>query len=482
MRRWRRGHADTKLSEAISDAYISLFATVMLGSMLVSVVVNVARLSDEMCTTAGCREGRSLLPFLTAVGALVVVLVLARMFGPVFTTPATASWLLSTPVDRGALLRPRVWRAAALAMVVALPTAVGTTLGGFGASAVAGFSALAALLAVLVVAVAVLGQSGRGLVPRLATWALTTVVWCLLFLLAIGRAPLLSAPEGLTAAWFATGVGVLAATLLGLYVALRGAARLHRRDVAAGGNLAPGLSGAMATLDLALMYDVLLAHRWRAKGSVRPRRGGPTGLAALAWSDLRRVARSPHWLVLLAAGVVVPHAVAVTGAERVVFLVAALVGFLAGLPLLTGLRVLTRSASIVRALPFPLATARWAAVGVAAGLLVIFGLATSPALRHALEVSWSLAIMLGVGVGASSLASAARWVTGKPPDYGRPLVSTPTGAVPTNLYGSALRGFDVLLLTCAPVLLSPGEVAAVISIGISLVVVSVVTAPMQQQR
>lgn len=482
MRRWRRGHADTMLSEAISDAYITLFTVVMLGSMLVSVLVNVARLSDELCTTSGCREGRSLLPYLTAAGALVVVLSLARMFGPVFTTPAVSSWLLSTPADRGALLRPRVWRAAATAgLVVALVAAAGTTLGRFAPSAIAGFSVLVGVVAVLTVSLSVLGQAGSGLLPRLVTWALATALWCVLLALALGRAPLLPAPQGVTAPALASGLAVLAITVAVLAAALRGAARLHRRDTAAGGNLAPGLSGAMATLDLALMYDVLLAHRWRARGSVRPRRGGPVGLAVLVRADLRRVARSPQWLVLLAGAVVVPYAVSVTGGERVVFLVAALVGFLAGLPLLTGLRVLTRSASIVRMLPFPLATARRASVGVAAALLVIFGLATGPALRDALDISWSLALLLGVAVGASALASAARWVTGKPPDYGRPLVSTPAGALPTSLYSSALRGFDVLLLTCAPVLLVPGDVAAMISIGISLVVVAVVTAPLQQQ-
>ena len=46
-------------------------------------------------------------------------------------------------------------------------------------------------------------------------------------------------------------------------------------------------------------------------------------------------------------------------------------------------------------------------------------------------------------------------MTGRPPDYAKPLVSTPAGAVPTNLYGSVLRGFDVLLVAVTPVLFAP---------------------------
>src|SRR3546814_14457164 len=90
----------------------------MLGAMLVSVLVNVASLSDELCTSAGCREGRSLLPWLVATGSLVLVLTLSRMFGPVFASPAVSSWLLSTPAARGALLRPRIWRPALHAPLV----------------------------------------------------------------------------------------------------------------------------------------------------------------------------------------------------------------------------------------------------------------------------------------------------------------------------------------------------------------------------
>ena len=68
----------------------------------------------------------------------------------------------------------------------------------------------------------------------------------------------------------------------------------------------------------------------------------------------------------------------------------------------------------------------------------------------------------------SALAAAVRWVTGRPPDYARPLVSTPAGAVPTNLYGSAFRGFDIALVTSVPLLLAPDGNGATFSIAIAL--------------
>jgi hypothetical protein len=68
-----------------------------------------------------------------------------------------------------------------------------------------------------------------------------------------------------------------------------------------------------------------------------------------------------------------------------------------------------------------------------------------------------------------------RWVTGRPPDYTRPLVSTPAGGVPTNLYGSAVRGFDVLLVTTAPLLLSPTATGALWSVVLSLAVLGYLT-------
>jgi hypothetical protein len=46
-------------------------------------------------------------------------------------------------------------------------------------------------------------------------------------------------------------------------------------------------------------------------------------------------------------------------------------------------------------------------------------------------------------------------------------VSSPMGAVPTSLFGSLARGFDVLLLLCAPLLLASPANGAFISLVLS---------------
>ena len=100
IRHWRRGHANTKLIDVLSDAYIALFATLMFGSMATNVVLNVRRVSARLCTSTGCQEARSLLPWLAGLSAVLVVLSVARLFGPVFASPAVGSWLLPTGTSR----------------------------------------------------------------------------------------------------------------------------------------------------------------------------------------------------------------------------------------------------------------------------------------------------------------------------------------------------------------------------------------------
>jgi hypothetical protein len=104
--------------------------------------------------------------------------------------------------------------------------------------------------------------------------------------------------------------------------------------------------------------------------------------------------------------------------------------------------------------------------------MLVFGLATFPALHGAAGVTWSDSVVLGLTVGGCALAGAVRWVTGRPPDYSKPLVSTPAGGVPTNLYGSIIRGFDILLLTTAPVLFSPTVNGAFVSLLLAFGVLS----------
>jgi hypothetical protein len=475
IRHWRRDRANARLVDVLSDLYVVLFALVMLGAMAANAVISIGKVSTRLCTTNACQDARSMFPWLVGLAAVLMVLSMARLFGPVFVSPAVSTWMLPAPIDRLALFRPRLL---SFVFITSLGTAVASlaaaTMGGFDPTVVIAFGASSVILAVIVVSVASFSQARGGLVASVLALLFGGTVWIGLVLVALSEVPV-TGPPTLASGWV---IGVCIAmpiTALLLVQATRDLRRLRRADVARGGALAPGLSGALYGLDLALLYDLLLAHRWKRRGFVRARRGGPRGATALVGYDLVRLARSPEMLLILLGSVVIPYAVQAAGAGRVVVLVASLTGFLGGLRFLAALRVVCRTPSLVRLMPFAGAMTRAATLVVPGVCLLVFGLASSPALKEAVDGSSLEALLLGVAVGASALASGTRWITGRPPDYSGPLVSTPAGGVPTNLYGSALRGFDVLLLTSTPMLISPSLNGTALSVGLSATVLAFLT-------
>jgi hypothetical protein len=462
------------LSQVVEDAYVWVFSALVVGSEVGSVLVHLSRESDTACTSTGCEGARAMLPWLVAALTVVAVLGAARMLGPVFVTPAVGSWLLPTPVDRRPLLRPRLLGIAATAAVaVALPTVAAAALSGMAAAPASLLVVATAAIGGGAVAVAALAQAGRPSVTSAVAWLLACATWLALVATGDGR-PLVSAPvHGVgPALWALPGTAAVAAVTASL-LAVRRLGSLPARTVTPGGRLVPAVSGALASLDPALAYDVVSVHRARARGFVRSRRGGPQGLAAVCWHDLTRLRRSPRSALVLLAGVAVPAAAWRAGAGTVDVLVAALVGFVAGVPLVGSLRSWTLTPSLARTLPFRTSQVLHATLVVPACVQLAYGLAVMPVL-HAAGVAWSDAVLVGPAVGAVALASGVRWIAGRPPDYSRPLVSTPAGGVPTNLYGSIVRGFDVLLLTVTPMLISPTAVGAWISILLSAVVVEVI--------
>jgi hypothetical protein len=56
-------------------------------------------------------------------------------------------------------------------------------------------------------------------------------------------------------------------------------------------------------------------------------------------------------------------------------------------------------------------------------------------------------------VAGGVLAGVVRQASARPPSYSGPLVASPMGAIPPGLFSQPMRGFDLLLLCLAPVLL-----------------------------
>jgi len=462
------------LGELLQDVYIGVFAVLLLGSMLVSVLMNLSALGDGVCVTETCVRARSLLPWLIAGTVWAVLWSLARLLGPVAVSPGVASWLLPTPVDRGSLLARRACGTTLLAAGLMVPaTVVAVIVAGFDVTSAvlftvgaAGVASCGVAVLVHVQTVGVWGTRHRRHPALLLGPASLVGVGVGLAVIAMGRAPLAPTSSNM---WWAIAAALTWLGVLGSLLRARGVTgRLRRRDVAAGGVLVPGLGGALASLDLALMFDVVLGHVTGRRGRVRSRRGGPSGLGALVWRDVIRLRRSPARVLLLAGGLLLPYAGAEVGGGEVVLLVEVLVCFFLVLPMLVALRVLTRSGGMVRALPLPIPAVRAATLVVPGVLLAAYGLISAPALHRALDVPAIDAALLGVACGLGGLAAGARWVTGRPPDYGRPLISTPAGAVPANLYGSVLRGFDVAALVALPMLFAPTGGGAVLAMGLSL--------------
>ena len=476
IRHWRRGRAEARFWDVFTDAYIAVFATLMFGAIAINVLVHARWATAAGCRSGGCAEARSWLPWVVGLAIVGAVLGAARLFGPAHASPATASWLLAAPLDRAPILRPALLvLTGACVLVAAVVAAVVATLAGFSVAAIMAFTLSVALAGLGCLGLAVVSQDGRPALARTLTWSLAFVVWAVLLLVALDKAPVLGNPAvGVT--WIAVLVVVLLLAGAATTLAQRRLGRLSRRVVSPGGRMAPGLSGALATLDLALLYDVLLSRRWAGHESVHPRRGGPSGAMALVRVDLIRLRRSPQTLLVVAAAVVVPYAAATLGLGRAQPLAVSLTGFLTGLGLCTALRVVTRTPSLLRAMPFPVSTTRATMLVVPGVALVLFGLACTPTLHASMDVSWTTAVEMGAACGASAVAAAVRWVTGRPPDYSRPLVSTPAGGVPTNLYGSILRGFDIWALTTVPMLLWVSEVGAVVSLVASWIVIQYLVA------
>ncbi len=486
MRAWRRGRAELKITEVFSDAYVALFTLAMVAALGGNVVLSLRRLADDTCVAA-CGDVRSAAPWLVALATALATLALARLLGPVFSPPAANGWLLSTPVDRGELLRPGWWRATAITLtgagaVLILPA----MLSGFGFADGAALMAVGGASALACVGIAALSQIHEHRAARWCTWLVTLALWILLGLAAtrhLGGAPTPSlSTESMTAAsmntesmtsaslaivlTIAAGIALVAALLV--WRARVDVAAMSRRVLAHTENVSPSLSGALSSLDLGLMFDVLLARRWGPRARVHTRTGGPQGWMALAHRDLLRAGRTPQPFVLLAGLVLVPYAAAEADVGRAVVLATTLVGLLAGPALCSGMRVVMRTQGLARMLAMGRKELILAHLVVPGTALMLFSIATAWTLPAALPPGESAVLVIACGL--STIASTVRWVTGKPPNYGAPLVSTPMGGLPPGLSSSVSRGFDVWAVTALPLMFGP--VGVLVSMAISLTVMS----------
>lgn len=332
LRELRRGQGRKQAANAAYWAYLAVFIFLVYGGSLVAAAVRALR--HPPAATAQTPHVLHAVPAGLAALLLVLLIVLLRdalWRGPVTLARPAVDWLLGTPVDRGALLRPRFRRSAALSIVAGaavgiVPAAalVEFGLGGHGAGGVLHLTGVSMLSMALLFGVA---TGAAGLIeryPASSSWlrratpvaaAVAAAFAGLAAWAAVGRPPavlssivLWSGPWG----WAAQGVVAVAggsAPLWPVATAVLGVlalAALARAQYAAAG--VPGaalrsraatlgaMSAAVLSIDtrgIAVAYSGASGPPRRARFRLRPPRSRDL---VVVWRDLLAMLRSPSRL------------------------------------------------------------------------------------------------------------------------------------------------------------------------------------------
>jgi hypothetical protein len=478
IRDWRKGRATRNLMQAFNDAYVAVIGAVMVGAMVVNVVLKAQR-TVAACDTASCLSARTALPWAAFTASVAVALAASRLFGPVLASAAEGFWLLDAPISRTKLLGARLVGAILAAAVGgAAIGALISALTGSAALEVAVWAAATGLSAAAAVAFAAAQQG----VER---HRLTRFVTYLFGLLALAA---MLAVVGVSAGWFRLGLSADLGVELGLVVSgfallvllastvlarLR-LGRIRRARLLSGGALVSGISGAFFALDIGLARDILVERRAIERGHVVPKRGRGVGLQAIIWREAQRLWRFPQPLLVLVGTAVVPYAAVALGMGLLTTVFAALALFGAIIPMLGGLRVLTRTGGLARCLPFSLARLKLATIAVPATLAAVWAVAVSPAFLEvvARQPGRSIADVgaMAIATAAAGLLAAVRWTQAKGVDFGAPMVASQAGAIPPGLVTNLFRGFDVCLLTTAPMVLGGSPLWSLLIAGIAALI------------
>ncbi|MGI5156445.1 DUF6297 family protein [Microbispora sp. CA-102843] len=441
-----------------SDRYTSVFGLLVVAAVLGRPV------AEALAGLAHHADPARLGPGLALVGAAYAgFLALARALGPVVLPAADASWLVTSPLPRRAvlgrtallLLSAAVLAGAALGLIA---------LSVFGAPDQFGVR-LAAALALGVaagvggMATAVLGQQSPASDARLQlviAGALSVAVLAAVLGAGPGRrilAAVAEAPASLGAA--VAGVASVVAAFL-VRQAWTALAHIPARRILASSTRTARVTSAATTLDPGMLTWVAEDAHWRGR-ALRSRpwprlvsRLGPA--PALAWQEWLRVGRRPGRLAALLGAAALPAVcVNATGGGSAPAAGMLLCGALTAAATCTGgvrrdggdpalarmLAVDGRAVMAARAVLPALLAASWSALALA--VLQVAGMLPSGAW-------WALGPAAAPALAAGALRMARR----RPVDHSMPVIDTPGGAVPTGPLIWAATGVDLALLGSLP--------------------------------
>lgn len=481
MKEWRHGRATRTIGQVVSDSYVTLFTVVLIGAMVTSTVIN-AQQGMTGCDTDACNSSRLLLPSAMVFASWALAVGLARLFGPILASAAEGSWLMQAPISRLRLLRPRLALPLVAAFVIPLLlTALVAALSGMDWLSVAAWALAAGLGSAAFVALAASEQTRE----RVGILKVLQGLWAA-GALAIGLAVVSVSAGWLPASWIAAesalrplvfGIAAVSvvAMIWALQMTLRRLELIRRARLMSGGSLVAGMQGAMFALDFGLIRDILVERRAMEKGHVRPTKGRGLGVSALIWRDVERLRRTPSMFIALVMSLLVPYAVDALRMSQLNPLISGLALTAALVPFLGTLRVLTRTGGLARSMPFKTTQLRSAAMAVPAGLALLWALAAIPAFlgitQTGLDRNLSDGLSAAAITGVAGLFGAVRWVTAGKPDYSAPMMATASGAMPPTLIFNLFRGFDMVALITAPLILGAppvwsAAIAVVVFIGL----------------
>ncbi|NNH68960.1 ABC transporter permease [Nocardia uniformis] len=362
----------------------------------------------------------------------------ARAFGPIAASAPDHTWLLPTPVDRTAALRPRAFA------VLALGSILGLFVG-----RVAAFVALAPAWGPMTILGGVLGAGVAAAAILIQARLLPTPagLWLQRVLAGVAAALVGAAAahreSSIVMNWpMVIGVAVLVAGIA--IMAVRSCGRISGAEIASGADVTTGAGASLTALDASLLAGVLRQRAWRRIGTAPTRRLPADRTRAIIRIDLLQHRRRPSTFVFAVAVVAAVWLVTDIGTPILIAfaqlgaLLAVTLAFSAGLRDLCAdadLRVLLGAPDYVLRLPFLV-------IPMGAALLATAAIAAVPESEPA-----ALVISL---VGAVSAAYRLR--TRPSLSYDGLLLETGYGHVPIDLIRQLMRGPDALLVAAVALL------------------------------
>lgn len=413
MRARRRAtHAPSPL-QVLQDWYVGLFIAATLLTMLFAATGPAILRPD--CDTAVCLGpgGHDVVAAGMAALGLLAAVVGLRAAGPLSADPGRATWLLSTPADRGVLLRGTVLRV--MAVVVVAGAAWGV-LSGF----------------------ALASGSGSDLAPAVP------VVMCAVagLLVCLALVPVTLRRQG------------------GSFVLGPAARSVPDPELARAGRVVQAVTAATLMLDTVALEVLAARRRLARRGRYASRTGAGGALVSILIHECHALARRSRQLATALLSCVGALVVGLLLGRLAGAVVAALVVFAVARAAAGGLSTWLTTPGLRRALPdHPAAVA-----AVLAGPPFVMAVVGSAIAVGALGLSW----WAPLGFACAAMAGAVR-ACDPPPDLGAAL-ATPGGAVHVGLVQRLVQGPDLALVGAAVVLigdaLAQGPLALLACVGL----------------